>query len=105
MYNLFLIALICSFGIGVSGFIDSLEEYGKRVWGRFFRIPKPFSCELCSTFWGCIVFLIVTGHFNLIWIAMSCVAAASTAVIVPLIHLAVDFCNKLIESIYKYFQI
>lgn len=105
MHDLFLIALICSFGIGYSGFIDNLEDYGKRVWGRFFRIPKPFSCELCSTFWLCILYLILTGHFTLIWIAVACVAAASTKVIVPLIGLAVDFLNKLINTIYDYFQL
>ena len=103
MCDLFLIALICSFCIGYSGFIDSLEEYGKKVWGRFFHIPKPFSCELCSTFWLCIIYLIVTGHFTLLWIAVSCLAAASTKVIVPLIHLTVDFINNLINSIYQYF--
>lgn len=105
MHDLFLIALICSFGIGYSGFIDNLEDYGKRVWGRFFRIPKPFSCELCSTFWLCILYLILTGHFTLIWIAVACVAAASTKVIVPLIGLAVDFMNKMINTIYDYFQL
>ena len=105
MHDLFLIALICSFGIGYSGFIDNLEDYGKRVWGRFFRIPKPFSCELCSTFWLCILYLILTGHFTLIWIAVSCLAAASTKVIVPLIGLAVDFLNKMINTIYDYFQL
>lgn len=105
MVDLFIIALICSFCIGYSGFIDSLEEYGKKVWGRFFHIPKPFSCELCSTWWCCVIYMLVTGHFTLTWIAVSCLAAASTAVIVPLIHLVVDFFNKLIECIYNYFQI
>lgn len=103
MGDLFLIAFICSFGIGWSGFIDSLEDYGKRVWGRFFRIPKPFSCELCSTFWLCILYLILTGHLTILWIAAACVAAASTRVIVPLIGLVVDFINNLINVIYQYF--
>lgn len=105
MGNLFLIAFICAFAIGYSGFIDSIEEYGRKVWGRFFHVPKPFSCELCSAWWLCIIYLIVIGQFNLLWISVSAVAATSTRVMVPAIHLAVDFINKMINTIYEYFQL
>ena len=105
MGNLFLIAFICSFCIGYSGFIDSLEEYGRKVFNKFFHIPKPFSCELCSAWWLCIIYLLVTGHFNLIWIGVACIAATSTKIMVPAIHLVVDFVNRLINSVYEYFQL
>lgn len=105
MGELFLIAFICSFCIGYSGFIDNVEAYGRKVWGRFFHVPKPFSCELCLCWWSCLVYLIVTGHFNLLWIGVSCLAAASTKVMVPAIHLALDFVNGIINSIYSYFNL
>ena len=105
MDSIFLIAFIFSFGIGYAGFVDEIEGWLKRKWNRFAHIPKPFSCELCMTFWTAMIYGLCTSQFSWAWIAMSCVGAASTAVMVPLIHLIVDFLKGMINSIYDIFNL
>ena len=102
--HLFLIALICTYCIGYSGFIDELDGWLQRYMKNpLVHCPKPFSCELCCTWWGSLLYIAITGNFTLFGIAMCCIASYSTKLIGPLLHLIADFWNKMIDALYNQF--
>ena len=39
------------------------------------QIPYILNCSLCCTFWLCLLYIIITGHFTLIYLTL-CVAVA-----------------------------
>lgn len=72
LFNLFLISLICVIIIDVSGFVEELENnLAKWLGVRKVRIPKPFSCSLCMSWWSGLAYLICAGS-----VTLPCVAAA-----------------------------
>lgn len=70
--NLFIINLILVFIIDLSGFIPSLESGLARLLKFKVRIPRPFSCSLCMTFWLGIIYILFTGFS---WTALLFVCA------------------------------
>lgn len=62
-----LIYLLCisismSFLIDYSGIIESFESFVRKCSSgslKFFKVPKPFSCSLCMTFWIGLTLLIL----------------------------------------------
>lgn len=104
--HLFLIALICTYTIGYSGFIDAVDKFLQRLMKNpLVHTPKPFSCELCSTWWCSLLYIAITGNFTLTGIALCCVASWSTKIIGPLLHLITDFWNRMVDAVYNYFQL
>lgn len=81
-FEIFLIALIAVIIIDVSGFIEELEA-GLAKWlkVRSVRIPKPFSCSLCVSWWAGLIYLICVGQVSLLMIAYTLLVAALTPVI------------------------
>lgn len=57
--DLFLITTIICFIIDISGIIESIEWWLSKWLKVTCKIPKPFSCSLCMTFW-----------MGLIWISI-----------------------------------
>lgn len=56
------ISMFFSFLIDYSGIIDSFESFvQKHSTGllKFFKVPKPFSCSLCMTFWTGLILLVL----------------------------------------------
>lgn len=49
--DLFLITIIICFIIDISGIIESIEWWLSKWLKVNCKIPKPFSCSLCMTFW------------------------------------------------------
>lgn len=97
------IALIAVFIIDYSGFIDSLESFLTRAFNSKFsiRIPKPFSCSLCSTFWASLIYGLVCYPSNsiLFVILMAVLASISTNLILPILELLIDSISILISKI------
>lgn len=56
MWNLILVALIVSYVIDISGFIESTENY--------IHWKKPFNCSRCMTLWCTLVFTFITMGFK-----------------------------------------
>lgn len=95
--KLLYIALLAVFLIDYSGFIQSLEN-GLKKWLKMPiapHIPKPFSCSLCSTWWVCLIYLLIVGKFTLEYIALSALMAALT----PVFHSAIVFVEGLLNKI------
>lgn len=94
--------LIC-FIIDISGFIDELEHMLQRITGvPLLRIPKPFSCSLCSTWWAGLIYLLVVGAFTIINIGFVALLAMLTPVITDLLTYIRDVISNVINTIAKY---
>jgi hypothetical protein len=66
-------------GVFYSGFPYEIEEIiSKRLkFGRF-KLPKPFSCPLCMSFWLNIFYILCTNNVNLLNILACLLLALST---------------------------
>lgn len=79
--NLFLISLISVIIVGVSGFIGEIEDIlAKWLKVKSVRIPKPFSCELCTSHWAGLIYLILAGKFTLAYYALNLMLAVLTPI-------------------------
>lgn len=75
--NLFIISIICVFIFDYSGFVPEIEGYVTKMLNSRIplRIPKPFSCGLCMTFWTSIIYLIIVNSLtfnNLLFVVLFC---------------------------------
>lgn len=81
-FNLFLITLCCTVIIGITGIIEELEKIlAKWLKTKSVKIPKPFSCELCSSHWVGVFYLLFTGHLTLAYYSFLLVLCILTPVI------------------------
>ena len=103
--NLFLIAFICGFIIEYSGFVTEMEVLLTKLTKSKFkvRIPKPFSCALCSTFWIGLIYICVTDSFSFLNLALVCIAAASASLLANSLVFIRELFNKIIEKLTKWF--
>ena len=103
--NLFLIAFICGFIIEYSGFVSEMEVLLTKLTKSKFkvRIPKPFSCALCCTFWIGLIYICVTDSFTFLNLALVCIAAASASLFANSIAFIRELFNKIIEKLTKWF--
>lgn len=107
IFNLFLIAVICVFIVDISGAIDSLKSgvkwlltHGKMNNSNY--VLKPFDCSLCCVWWCGLIYLLVTGNFTLMYVAIVCLFSAFACLIKSGILLVEDIVTKIIQLIYKY---
>lgn len=84
MINLLIIAWLCVFVIDFSGFIDEIEKLMKRM-HPLFRVPKPFSCSLCMTWWMSLVYLLIVGKFTFGYVALAALLSLMTGQIAGVI--------------------
>ena len=104
--SLLMIATIVVFIVDVSGAVDSLKTALKWILtkGRMSDsnyILKPIDCSLCMTFWSCVIFLLVTNHFTLFYVTVSCLIAWFAGIIKNTILLVEDSVTTIIKLIYK----
>lgn len=104
--NMFIIALFWVFSLDFSGFINEIEDYLTKWLKSPVRlsIPKPWSCFVCMTFWTNLIYLLISG-FSFSGLMFVCLSAASTPVISKVSYLIVDFFDRLIQSLYEYFDL
>lgn len=104
LLELFLLTTIICFIIDYSGFIQSIE-YGisklLKVNPSRVRIPKPFSCSLCSTFWAGIIYLAITNNFTILYISYISLLAYSTKHISGIMHYIDDAISYIEDKLYK----
>lgn len=100
--DLICIAFIIT-GIFYSGFPYEFEEaVSKRLkFGRF-RIPKPFGCQLCLTWWTSLAYVIATGNATLPNILLCLALALSTNAIESLYRLVFDTIETILVKVNEY---
>lgn len=100
-----LIALICTMVIDISGFIGEMEGILAKWLGvKSVRIPKPFSCSLCATFWCSLIYAIIAGEFTLPVIAYSLFIAILTPVFSDIIWNVRDFLGLMVLVAFNFFK-
>ena len=98
VFNLFLIAIIWVVILDISGFIGELEVMlAKWLRAKAVRIPKPFSCSFCMTWWSALLYIILNHHFTLVWITVSLLMAYLTPVFYNLLILIRECFMKIIN--------
>ena len=96
--NLIVIGFFWVFVIDFAGFVEELERY-MSVFSRSRapkKIPKPFSCPLCMTFWTGIIYLLIISKLsfvNLLFVVLNC---SLTKVYLHIIYTMRDFLDRLI---------
>ena len=99
--DLLLITLIIVFIIDISGVIDSIEQaLSKWLKGKV-RIPKPFSCSLCSAWWVGLIYLLCLRQFTLVNIAIVALFAILTPVFSTFMVLVRETLIWALEKAYK----
>ena len=79
MYTDLAIITLILVGIFYSGFPYEFEEIvSKRLKVGKFKLPKPFSCPLCMTWWTTLAYIIITGNLSLFNILVCLLFALST---------------------------
>lgn len=95
--NLLFINLIVVL-IHESGFIANLDGWVSDRY-RFHHLPHIFLCALCQTWWLSILYIILVGKFNILWILFSIVNAHLTKITQPLYRLLENAILKVIEAV------
>ena len=105
IFNLLLIQIIVVFIVDLSGIIDTIKKF---LWKKFVKVGdyhnlslKPISCSLCSTWWVCLIYLIVTNNFTLPYIAITALLALLAGNMADLMYFIKDAFTKLINLLYK----
>lgn len=96
--KLLIITLLMVFIIDLSGFIDELETtLSKWLKGKA-RIPKPFSCSLCMSWWTNLIYLLCIGKLTLPYIAIVALFAFLTPVFALLFVWIRETLNKALNK-------
>ncbi len=90
----------CAVGvIDLSGIIDSLDTFLTKVLKTKARVPKPFSCSLCMTWWTCFFWLLFKGELTWAYAAISLGLAFLTPVVADLCHVIKNLLLRLIQTL------
>lgn len=107
--NILLIAVICVVVIDLSGFIDSIKHL---IWKFAFNNKpykeysiKPFDCSLCSSFWISLIYVLIIHQLSIPIIAYILIIAYFTTTIKDIILFIKDLGIKIMDELYKYFQL
>lgn len=105
--SLLLIQVIVVFIVDISGAIESLKSGLKWILtkgamkGSDYDL-KPWSCSLCMSWWCGLIYLLVTGHFTIPYIAFVALQCTFCAQIKDTIYMLGDLITKVIRIIYKH---
>ncbi len=99
--NLFLIAVIVTYCLDVSGFKDEITSkisswLTKGVVKQPFDL-KPFTCSLCMTFWTGLVYLLIVGGVSFLSLTWLCLCSYLTLVLPSIFY----FVESVIVKFFK----
>lgn len=107
MLNILIISVICCCIIDVSGFVEEIENGLTKMMKMKTkaRIPKPFCCSLCMTFWTGLLYLIIAQSFTLPYLMYLLIIAVMTPVTTEVILFARGLLMKGIVSLGRWIGI
>ena len=76
--------------IHTSGFIENIDGMINRKW-KFYHLPYPIRCNLCSVFWVTLFYVIITGQLSILTFTLCLIFAHTTKVLVPILKLIENF--------------
>lgn len=101
VFDLWLLSVIVVFVDDFSGVVEEVEKMAQK-WLKSpipLRLPKPFSCSLCMTWWLGIIFAICVKAFSLKALAFIVLFSALTPVTLRAMQLVVGVLGKLCEVV------
>ena len=87
-----------------SGFIENMDEWISTKY-KFYHLPYPIRCCLCSTWWISLIYIIIAGHFNLLFIMLCLINAHLTKITRPLYRFIENVLLKGIELLNNVFNL
>ena len=105
--NLLLINLIISYIIDISGVMDSIKSFLKRILTKGKMSDpnysiKPFDCSLCMTFWVSLLYVYLIGQFSIYGLFLACANSYVVQFSKDLYLLIKDIFVKVLDLIYKF---
>lgn len=94
--DLFLITIIICFLIDISGIIETIEWWLSKWLKVSCKVPKPFSCSLCMTFWVGLIWISIFDFtlFNLLFVCLFAALSEEISnfiiIIKQLVHWVID---------------
>ena len=79
-----------------SGFWDNLDRWVNSKW-QFYHLPHLLLCDLCQTWWLCLLYLIISGNLSLLNIVIALAVAHLPQIFSPLFNIVKGYILKLIE--------
>lgn len=100
--ELFLISTLMVMIIDISPLIKDMEEFLERYLRvNKARVPKPFSCSLCMTFWSGLAYIILKGEPTLLNVTLTMLFAVLTPATGDLIYALRDLAIRIIRKLDK----
>lgn len=101
--RLFCITVIVCFIVDCSGAVVEIRKSVARLISKrtgvnvdYKDIPfKPFSCSLCSVWWTCLAYILFTGNFTVVNIAVVAVFSLLASNVSGLLMLSKDFLSSI----------
>lgn len=93
--NLLLINIIMTL-IHESGFIENIDDWINSKY-KFYHLPYPIRCLLCTVTWVSIFYVIITGQFSLMTLVLCLLNAHATKIVQPLFRFVENLLLKAIE--------
>lgn len=108
---LLLITIAMTIVIDLTDFVPSVKRgiwrwvFGKN--GREYQdFPfKPFECSLCMSFWFGLGYLIIWGQWTLPLMVLQLLLSVMTPQIKDILMLVKDFINKIIDTLYGWYNL
>lgn len=105
MIDLLIIQFLIVFITDYSGFT---EDGLKPLFRKWFGIGQPskiLTCSLCQCWWTGLLYILLTGHFTLPYLAAVAGLAALTPVTLDIMNLVKDLASAFITFVYRIFGI
>lgn len=102
--NIWLLSVIIVFIIDLSGIVESIDNMLSRWMGYKCRLPKPFSCSLCMTFWSGLIYIIINNKFSIPMVAYVSMVSLLTTVTESVLILLKELMIKLLEYVQRVIQ-
>ena len=99
MMNLYLTMILIAALVTLvfeSGFWDNLDRWVNNKW-KFYHLPHLLLCDLCQTWWLCLLYIIFSGNLSLLNIVIALAVAHLPQIFSPLFNIVKGYILKLIE--------
>ena len=101
--NLLLINIIMTL-IHESGFIENVDDWISNKY-KFYHLPYPIRCLMCTVTWISIFYVIITGQFSLVTLALCLINAHATKIVQPLFRFVENVLLKVLELLNKWLKL
>ena len=87
-----------------SVFIEYWDNWISERW-KFHHLPYPVRCQLCTTFWTSMLYIIITGNFTIPGVMLCLLNAHATKITTPLLRMIENIGLKTIFLVNKWLKL